>query len=140
MCFSNKGLRDIAGAFFAHLSEWAGINSGDAVRSLDCDGLLQLASDRIKNQDFIVGSDHSIPPVALGKGGGFCSIGQGDALGHGRPIAIETGDKQANDHYKPANHYHCQHGNQLTQKPQAGRKFRFRDVLLRSVWHGHDPF
>lgn len=93
------------------------------MQSLLVDGnrFFEGAGQGVKNQYLIVGRHHRIPAVAFGESCGFRTAGQGDAVGHDRSIAIETGDKQSHDHYKPANHHHRQHRDQLTKKAQIGR-------------------
>ena len=95
----------------------------------DVDCLFQLPGHRIKDQDLIVIRHHRIPGVATCKRRGLCAIGQGDAVGHFGASAIETGDKQADHDYKPANHHNGQYRDQLAQKAQVGWFNRFRSVV-----------
>ena len=94
----------------------------------DVDCLFQLPGHRIKDQDLVVVRHHRIPGVAACKRRGLCAIGQGDAVGHFGASAIETGDKQADHDYKPANHHYSQHSDQLAQKAQVGWFYWFRSL------------
>lgn len=93
------------------------------MQSLLVDGnrFFEGAGQGVKNQYLIVGGDHCIPAVAFGESRGLRTARQRNAFGHRWAIAIETGDKQPHDHYKPANHHHRQHRDQLTKKAQIGR-------------------
>ena len=112
------------------MNHWLGRTSVSKAQArlfhFDC--LLKLTCQRVKDQDFIVFGHNRIPAVATGESGGFAAVGQFNAFGHFGSSTIETGDKQADHDYKPANHHYGQHSDQLAQKAQVGWFYWFRSL------------
>ncbi len=71
----------------------------------DC--LAHGAAGGIKNQDLVVRGHHRDPALPKGDGLGFYPFGQGYLGWQAGAICRQADDKQADYHYKPANHHHC---------------------------------
>ena len=71
------------------------------------DWLAHGAAGGIKDQNPVVRGHHRDPALAKGDSLGFYPLGQGYLGWQAGAICRQADDKQADYHYKPANHHHC---------------------------------
>ncbi len=73
---------------------------------LDIDSLTYGLGVWVQNQDLVICGDNGNPAVAKGHGLGCGACGQDDFCWQAWAIGRQADDKQADNHYKPANHHH----------------------------------